>query len=197
MQKNIYQKKYDIAKNDEKIKYFREIKAYQYFNKNNIKFVPNLISYDEGVLSIEFINGMTLFDHLEQNIPFNYQKIVKQIASIDGYLFLNKINVLGLHLKDFMVTQNHKLIFYDFEYSFLNSSFKNILYDQCLIYANLKGLENQKDNLVLKHFIFCLKNNKKLFVKINKRRFINKLIVFFRKISNKRLDEPITHLFRY
>ena len=60
-----------------------------------------------------------------------------------------------------------------------------------------KGLENLYDNKVLDDFISCLKNNKKLFLRINYRRFINKLIVFFRIIANKRIDEPINHLFRY
>lgn len=180
----------------EKIKYFREINAYKYFNRNKIDFVPKLISEKDGVLNIEYLDGETLYDKLLNNKPFNYKKVVEQIALIDQYLFKNQINVLGLHLKDFMIV-NDKLMIYDFEYTFYKSRFKNILFDQCLTYTKKKGLENLNDNLVLNDFISCLKNNKNYFVKINERRFINKLIVLFRKIANKRIDEPINHLFRY
>ena len=105
---------------------------------NNIDFVPKLISHQDGVLNIKYLDGETLFDLLLKNKPFNYKKVVEQIALIDRFLFQNKINVLGLHLKDFMIV-NDKLMLYDFEYTFLNSRFKNILFDQCLIYTKKKA----------------------------------------------------------
>ena len=180
--KNLYfYKKFDIQSPTEKILFEREVKTYQYFNTRDIDFVPRLISHKSGELKIEYIEGNTLAEIFQSNLLIDVEDIINQIIAIDKYLHKYQVNILRLKPADFILSKkNQKIYIFDFEYTFLNSRFKNTLYDQFL--HNLKLLEK---NSGVSLFISRLKNNKRNFYRINQRRFINKLIASIRYILIK------------
>jgi hypothetical protein len=196
-------KTYNIFDAQEKIKYLREKEAYNYFNSKQVRFVPKLIKSSKGVLNIEFIDGQTLFDHLSMNLDADWGVIIDQIIEIDKFLYKNKINALGLHLKDFMIKKSGEVFLYDFEYTILNSEYKNLIYDQLIIYSTLKGLADIDDKLNLSIFLDLIKKRKNDFYRLTYRRIKNKLIVIFRKIiylnNPNRIPKTkkTSHYFRY
>lgn len=116
----------------------RELTAYKKFAQLNVDFVPKLLQYDSEllILEIEKVNGLDLVDLFKQNekevcANINNDMIIDQLISIDAFLYNNKINVLQLSPKDIILDyKQNKIFLIDFEYTIINSSYKQVLCDR-------------------------------------------------------------------
>ena len=127
-----------------KIKFLRELRAYKFFNSLKVDFVPKLIGYDTSLcyLIIENIRGNTLRDVIEEG-DFNAYEIISNIIGVDRSLYRKKINYMHSSADDILVTKDRKRIYIiDFEYTFINEYFQQILYD-CLFGSRMMRIKNQ------------------------------------------------------
>ena len=130
-------------------------------------FIPKLLKYDIDSLTlyIQRINGMSLFEILQQNkkdeITKYFKTIIDQLIIIDAFLYDNRINVLQISPKDLIFDFNvKKLYLVDLEYTVIKSSYKQVLYDR-LFHTKLFKISN---NLELRDlFLNSLKNRKRDF----------------------------------
>jgi tRNA A-37 threonylcarbamoyl transferase component Bud32 len=126
-----------------KRRFRRELKAYSYFNSINIDFVPHLISYDESsfTLILEKVKGDTLLDMIEKG-DISEHVIISGLVKIDRYLYRNRINYLHSSIKDIFYDRKKKSVcIIDFEYTYLNEYFQQILYD-CMFGSRMMRIKN-------------------------------------------------------
>ncbi len=138
-----YIKKYFVGADDEEKRqikdiYHRELNAYQKFAELNADFVPELLEHDDErlILTIERINGLNLVSLLDQDYneachKIDMELIIDQLIEIDSFLYDHRINVLQTSPKDIIYDPHKKKVFItDFEFTLINSSYKQILYDR-------------------------------------------------------------------
>jgi tRNA A-37 threonylcarbamoyl transferase component Bud32 len=125
-------------------KFFRELRAYKYFNNLEVDFVPRLIGYNQSLcsLTIENVGGNTLRNIIEEGVP-NSQEIVSNIIKVDRFLYSRKINYMHSSIDDILVHNDGKKIYIiDFEYTYLNEYFQQILYD-CMFGSRMMRVKNR------------------------------------------------------
>jgi hypothetical protein len=114
-------------------KFRREINAYQHFEHSSMDFTPRLLSYDDAACSLEIekIKGRDLCELLEDGGDIATDDIIGQIVEIDKYLYDHQINYMNSSPKDVIYNESvNKVYIIDFEHTFLNEYFQQILYDQ-------------------------------------------------------------------
>lgn len=134
-----------------------------------------MIDYNDSkrLLVIKYIEGNTLRDSIRLNV-LDLENFLKKIIEIDKFIFKNRINVLHLSPKDLIIDKRKNVFLIDFEYTFLDSRFKQRIYDK-LFHHNLK-----KNNPI--QFFEFIKQNKKGFYKNKSRKIINGLIKLNRMV---------------
>ena len=153
-------KRYNIQSGDSDVqreKFKRELSAYKRFDELKVDFVPELISYNEESLSltIERIDGPNLSELLETCSEYDLVSIIDQIIEIDSFLYKNRINSLHISPTDFIYHKDkNRLYIIDFEYTYLNRYFQQILLDQ-MFRPRIQRIENARCrdkflNLVIK-----------------------------------------------
>ena len=141
-----------------------------------MNFTPRLLSYDDVTCSLEIekINGRDLCAILEEGGDIASLEIIGQLVEIDRYLYDHKINYMNSSPKDVIydIDQN-KVYIIDFEYTFLNEYFQQILFEQMLHTRMMKVTNVHARDL----FLAALSSRKSDF-----RRY------YYRKIKNSALS---------
>ena len=140
-------KRYNVQSGDFVIqgeKFQRELSAYKKFSELKVDFVPELVSFDEKLLSltIERIGGPTLCELLESCSEYDLDSIIEQIIDIDSFLSKNRINCLYISPADFIYQKVKKRLYIiDFEYTYVNRYFQQILLDQ-MFHPRIQRVKN-------------------------------------------------------
>ena len=155
-------------------KFQREIIAYKSLKLLNAEFVPDLLSYDKTKysLTIERIMGGDLCNILEKDENIDFDSIISQLVKLDDFLFKNKINYLNSSPKDVVYdNEENKIYILDFEYTFVNEPFQQILFD-CMFHARMMRVTNtvRRD-----HFLYLLKKRKGDFTRYYYRKLKNRM----------------------
>jgi len=170
-------------------KFQREINAYKSLKLLNAEFVPDLLSYDKTKysLTIERIMGGDLCSILEKDENIDFEAIISQLVKIDDFLFKNQINYLNSSPKDVVYdNEENKIYIIDFEYTFVNEPFQQILFD-CMFHARMMRVTNtvRRD-----HFLYLLKKRRSDFTRYYYRKIKNrmksKFAAFFYAVREKR-----------
>ena len=154
-------------------KFQREIIAYKRLKLLNAEFVPDLLSYDKAKysLTIERIMGGDLCNILEKDENIDFDSIISQLIKIDDFLFKNQINYLNSSPKDVVYdSEDNKIYIIDFEYTFVNEPFQQILFDR-MFHARMMRVINtvRRDR-----FLYLLKKRRSDFTRY-----------YYRKIKNR------------
>jgi tRNA A-37 threonylcarbamoyl transferase component Bud32 len=163
-------------------KFKREIAAYDRFMQLGVDFVPHLVDYDveELTLRIRKVNGYTLTEMIELDADFDIDFVIDRLIYIDAFLYDHRINYLHCSPHDLLfdiIKQN--LLIVDFEYTFINSSYKQILYDR-IFHPRMMRVKNvERRNL----FLHALRNRKTEFKHYRYRRLKNSMIARIRSIA--------------
>jgi len=156
-------------------KFYREINAYKFFNNRNIKFVPKLLSYDESfhILNIQKVDGNDICSTLDDCTNDDMQNIISQLTLIDTFLFKNKINYMYSSPADIIYDKvRNKLFIIDFEYTFLNEYFQQILYKN-MFHSRMNRVKNTVSRDL---FLKKIRTQRKKFIYYNYRRVKNFLL---------------------
>ena len=157
-------------------KFRREVTVYQYFKRCAIGFAPRLLTYDDASCSLEIekIKGRDLCSILEDGGHIAIDEIIGQLVEIDRYLYDHRINYMNSSPKDVIYDINqNKVYIIDFEYTFLNEYFQQILFDQ-MFHTRMMKVKNAKSR---NEFLAALRSRKGDF-----RRY------YYRKIRNSTLS---------
>lgn len=125
-------------------KFWREVNAYQHFDRYSVGFAPRLLSYDDAACSLEIekIEGRDLCAILEDGGDIATEEIIRQLVEIDRYLYNNRINYMNSSPKDVIYNNSeNKVYIIDFEYTFLNEYFQQILFDQ-MFHTRMMKIKN-------------------------------------------------------
>ena len=163
-------------------KFKREIAAYYRFMQLGVDFVPSLVDYDveELTLRIRKVNGYTLTEMIELDVDFDIDFLIDRLIYIDAFLYDHRINYLHCSPHDLLFDIiNQNLLIVDFEYTFVNSSYKQILYDR-IFHPRMMCVNNvARRNLFLQR----LRNRKTGFKHYRYRRLKNSMIARLRSIT--------------
>lgn len=144
-----------------KAKFARELAAYRRLGALGADFVPGLLDWDEEGLWLEtdlVAGGRTMLDWLEAAPSNSFEPVVAQLIMIDRFFYENRINYMDTSPKDILVADDFRLYVVDFESTFLDEDFQQVLYDRIfhprLIYvrddrtrdAFLAFLANRRDD---------------------------------------------------
>lgn len=176
----------------------RELLAYKKFAEHRVDFIPELLEYDDKdlVLVIQKVSGINLVELLNQNDKdlssnFNINLIIDKIIAIDTFLYNNKINALQISPKDLIYDfQQNKMFLIDFEFTIVNSSYKQILYDR--LFQNDKLLETTNNNL-RNLFFDSLRIRKKEFKLFYYRKLKNSVIKHTRSLLPLQTKKEYKH----
>ena len=128
-------------------KFARECAAYRRFNARGTAFVPQLRDHDAQALwlDIEFVaGGRTLIDWLEDAPHNSFEPVITQLLYIDRYLYRNRINYLGGSPKDVLVAEDYSLHLIDFEYTWLDERFEDIICES-MVHTRLARVSNVRN----------------------------------------------------
>ncbi|MBI08033.1 MAG: hypothetical protein CMM55_00800 [Rhodospirillaceae bacterium] len=146
-------------------KFNREVQAYSFFKQTNATFVPTLLGSgqynDHGWLAIKH-GGQTLVDWLKQENLKTFSSILHQLIHIDEWLYRHKVNYLESSPKDLLIDKNGKVRLIDFEYTFLQENFEQILLER-VVHERLSSLPD-KTIEIIQHTISREKKKCHLFV---------------------------------
>jgi len=166
----------------QKDKFWREVNAYNRLEDLDADFIPRLLSYDKTKysLTIERIMGGDLCNILEKNENIDFDSIISQLVKIDDFLFKNKINYLNSSPKDVLYdNEENKIYIIDFEYTFVNEPFQQILFD-CMFHARMMRVTNtvQRD-----HFLYLLQKRRSDFTRYYYRKIKNRMNSYLAALS--------------
>ena len=156
----------------QRLKFLRELEAYKRFKKNGVDFVPNLINYDTDLqwIRLERIEGVDICEILENCSEYDLNRIIDHIIHIDSFLYKNKINCLYTSPKELIYQiETDKLFLLDFEYTFFDEYFHQILLENIYQNPKMKRINNVR----------CLDE----FVELSKRRLVDVEKYHYRKIK--------------
>ncbi|MBN1574472.1 MAG: hypothetical protein JW984_14845 [Deltaproteobacteria bacterium] len=162
----------------QRVKFLRELEAYERFKKIGAEFVPNLIAYDIDLQSItlERIEGIDICEILENCSEYDLNRIIDHIIHIDSFLYKNNINCLYTSPKELIYqVEMDKLFLLDFEYTFVNEYFHQILLENIYQNPKMKRINNVR----------CLDE----FVELSKRRLIDVEKYHYRKVKTYLLSK--------
>lgn len=127
-------------------KFLRELAAYRRFAELGATFVPALLACDEDALWLEIervADGRTLADWVETAASNSLEPVIIQLITIDKFLCESRINYLQATPKDIMVGERYKLYLIDFEYTYLDERFQQILYER-MFDARMMNVKNTR-----------------------------------------------------
>ena len=126
----------------QKEKFLREVKAYQLFSTLQVQFVPRLLDFHDEELWIETSwAGRTLVDWLEHSPSNKLDQVISQLIDIDAFLSLKRINYLESSPRDVLVNEKGHVSIIDFEYTFLNERFQQVLLEK-MFHERMHLVEN-------------------------------------------------------
>jgi tRNA A-37 threonylcarbamoyl transferase component Bud32 len=150
---NIFKKEYKNLMGKQKIN--NEINFYLYIVNNNIDFpIPKLLDYQDGILSIEYINNScTLINKIDSNNIYEYINIIKKKLAIIHNI---KIQVsLDTIQKDLYIEVYKKVLDRFTEFDWKN----NLLYNSIKSVNGLKIKDiNYYCNIIKTNIIYQVKN---------------------------------------
>jgi hypothetical protein len=133
-------------------KFNREIEAFGFFARMNADFIPSLIDSGEtnSVCWIAMPHaGVTLASWLESATETTLAPVIDQLLQIDAWLYKNDVNFLEASPKDILIDDHGKVRIIDFEYTFLNEPFEQILLERIdhdrLVDLPLKSADMARD----------------------------------------------------
>lgn len=156
-------------------KFHRELAAYHHFERLRVPFVPGLLDFDERALwlEIERVDGDRTLAEWVESAPVNgYEPVIVQLITADRFFYDNNINYLQATATDILVGNHYRLYFIDFEYTFLNERFQQILYER-LFEPRMMNLVN---TLSRDAFLATLAARKKEFHKFVPRKVHNAIL---------------------
>lgn len=134
-------------------KFGRELKAFEFFDKSNVAFVPTLLGHgsEEGMFWLATKNaGKTLTEFLADQVSnSDLEKIFSQINEIDKWLYLNRVNYLESSPNDILVDETGNIRIIDFEYTFLHERFEQLLIER-LKHDRIRKLSQEKQEKVIR-----------------------------------------------
>lgn len=166
-------------------KFWREVNAYQSFVDLGVDFVPGLLSYDESSysLTIEKIDGGDLCAILEDGEDLDFDTMITQLVAIDRYLYENRINYLHSSPKDILYNKyEKKLYIVDFEYTFFDEYFLQILCDR-MFHVRIMRVKNIRCR---DRFLCALRRRKREFKLYYYRKLKSRLMTRLRLIPASR-----------
>lgn len=129
----VFKAYYPIASHKAQDKFDRELSAFEFFTQNNAFFVPQLFESGRmpNVCWLAMSHaGITLSKWLETAPTTALEPIFDQLLQIDAWLYQNNVNYLEGSPKDMLVDKDGKVRLIDFEYTFLDEPFEQILLER-------------------------------------------------------------------
>ncbi|MCE2510424.1 MAG: hypothetical protein J4G10_05540 [Alphaproteobacteria bacterium] len=114
-------------------KFEREIEAFRFFTARRAPFVPELLEsgITNEICGLALRNGgVTLANWLEKAPHSAFDGILDQLLRIDAWLYRHRVNYLQASPKDVLVDDAGTARIIDFEYTFLNEPFEQILVER-------------------------------------------------------------------
>ena len=127
-------------------KFRRESAAYRRFAELGVDFAPRLLGCDEHDLWLEtelVAERRTLLGWLETAPSNSFDPVVSQIIGIDKFLYEHRINYLGCSPKDILVSSDFGIHLVDFENTFLDERFQEILYER-MFHIRMTQVNNER-----------------------------------------------------
>ena len=167
-------------------KFHREVAAFQRFDALDVEFVPKLLDVDRAGLSLEtdwVAAGRTLIDWLESAPSNSLDPVISQLIRVDRFLYENRINYLESSPENVLVSDDYHVYLVDFEYTFLDERFQQILYDQ-MFHARLTKVKNSQTRDVFLASLTARRNDFHAFLD---RKIINGVLARVRLLRANRL----------
>jgi predicted Ser/Thr protein kinase len=130
-------------------RFSNELDAYRCFKFMNWPYAPSLLDYDEQErwIEIERIVGMSVHEHLMEDLPFNVSDTVNQILTIHQSLIEHRINAHGATPKDILLDTQGRTWLIDFEETTLNHRVPNHLLYSLLWNLNARWKQSYKHSI--------------------------------------------------
>ena len=129
------------------IKYYLNMKFNELYENNNLYKIPKLYKFSNNIIIMDYIPGKSL-DTLKDNNIEHYKYHLYIYIFIQNNLFMNDFNHGDLHNYNWKITDDNKIVIYDFGLCWTLNSNKiidtiNILND---------GFYNKNNHLIYKAF---------------------------------------------